>query len=179
MAEGNGGFSRPVVATAGTEQLRPRARTVVLRAVDAEAATLDFYTDRRSLKVEHLAANPHLGWTCWDDEAQVQFCAGGTARILDDAVCRSTFDSLPKHGRRAYATLEAPGTPLPGPAAGLPADWEDRGLPDTDYARDNFAIIRCYLEWADVLHLDRAGNTRLAARRENAAEPWTFTFIVP
>ena len=176
---GDGGFALPVIATSGPKGNGPRGRIVVLRGAEREASTLSFYTDRRSLKIEQLAANPSIAWTFWDAERRLQCCAGGTARIVPDHTRDAIFADLPKHGRRAYATLQPPGTPLSGPASGLPADWDDRDADETRYARQHFAIVRTELLWADILQLDREGNTRLSAVREAADLPWSFTYVVP
>ena len=176
---GDGGFARPVIATSGPENIGPRGRIVVLRGAEREASTLTFYTDRRSLKIDQLTANPSIAWTFWDAERRLQCCAGGTARVLLDHTRDAVFADLPKHGRRAYATIQPPGTPLSGPGSGLPADWDDRDLADTRYARENLAIVHTELQWADMLQLDREGNTRLTAVREAAGLPWSFTYVVP
>ena len=178
-ADGDGDFAFPVVATVGSELSAPRGRVVVLRKVDPDAATLDFYTDRRSLKIEQLTSNPEIAWTFWDADSRLQCCAGGKSRMIVDDTRKGVFDQLPKHSRRAYATVHAPGTILDAPSAGLPVNWEDLDLPDTDYALDNFVIVRTELAWVDILHLDRAGNTRLAATRKVAEDAWTFTYVVP
>ena len=179
VTSGDGPFAQPVVATSDPATAAPRGRIVVLRGADPQAATLDFYTDRRSLKIAHLSGNGQVAFTFWDPESRLQCCAGGTARIILDDRRIEVFDELPKHGRRAYATVQSPGTVLAGPASGLPADWDDRQVAETDYALANFVIVRTVLHWADVLHLDRAGNHRLAATRAGETQPWSFHYVVP
>ena len=171
-------YATPVVTTvspAGT----PRSRTVVLRHADPAAGTLQLWTDRRSTKATHLTHKPVLIWLFWDPRHQLQLSAHGPTHWLGDDVARKKFLSLPKHSRRAYATRAAPGAPLPHPADGLPPDWQDRSLPQTDYAAQNFGILETRLEFVELLQLSREGHRRLRAQRDPDQGEWRFEWMVP
>ncbi|MEM9260806.1 MAG: hypothetical protein AAGA62_14255, partial [Bacteroidota bacterium] len=84
---------------------------------------------------------------------------------------------LPKHSRKAYATLQPPGALLSKPEGGLPPDWEERTLAETEYAATNFGVLRTTLQRAEVLRLGRNGHLRLRAIRQN--ENWKLDWIVP
>ena len=170
-------FGTPVVGNAGRDGL-PRQRTVVLRGADKSAATLTHYTDRRSVKASELTNNPIFSYLFWDAEQRIQFSGHGPTRWLMREEAKDIFDSLPKHGRKAYATVQPPSTHLPDGGSGLPPDWEERTLPETDYARGNFGVLVTTLQYADVLLLDREGNRRLTAVRD-ASQQWQLRWIVP
>lgn len=176
---GNGGFTTAVVATVDPDNHQPRSRTVVLRDVAEEPSELTFYSDLRATKVAHLLRGSEVSFTFWDGDRSLQFCGGGPARLAASAVHDRIFVNLPKHGRRAYATRSAPGATIEAAGTDLPSDWESRALPATDYARANFAVVIVKLRWAEVLHLDREGNTRLAAERPGGRNEWSFRYVAP
>lgn len=155
----------------------PRLRTVILREADREAATLRCYVDTRSMKINDLRQSPTLSWLFWDPESKLQVSASGTSRLLRGEAVEAIFATLPKHGRKAYGTVDAPGTPLPSAASGLPEDWPGRELPETEYAGANFGVLETALERMDILQLQREGNRRLAVRRDG--ERWHSEWIVP
>jgi pyridoxamine 5'-phosphate oxidase len=61
----------PTLATVSPDG-RPQARTVVLRAADKAAGTLDIHTDLRSAKVADLRATPFAALHVWDAAAHLQ-----------------------------------------------------------------------------------------------------------
>ena len=159
----------------------PRLRTVVLRAANRHERLLTAYTDRRSQKVEDLRSlNQYLAWCFWDKRSQIQFTGYGPTQIVTSEESGRIFDSLPKHSRKAYATLSAPGHNLAdNQATALPQDWSDLSLRDTAYARDNFCVLRTELRAAEVLRLSRSGHERLRAKYEVGAAKWEFNWVVP
>ena len=125
----------PVLATVGADG--PDLRTLVLRAVDRDAARLEFHTDTASPKVAQIEADPRIAAHVWVPNARLQIRARGSARIEagDDAL----FASLPPEARANY-TGPIPGTPL--------AD-----VTDTPTA-PRFARLICTLTEIDALVLD-------------------------
>ncbi|PPK84283.1 pyridoxamine 5'-phosphate oxidase-like protein [Neolewinella xylanilytica] len=170
-------FATAALATTENAQVA-RPRTVILRDCDPTEGRLTCYSDRRAIKVKHLEEGSEFSYLCWDPKTSIQFSGGGPTRLASQADHERIFAGLAKHSRKAYATEAAPGTPLPNPATGLPDDWKDRTLPETDYALANFGIFVTRLRWAEVVKLDREGNTRLAARRGNGGD-WSFHYLVP
>ncbi|WP_168797405.1 hypothetical protein [Neolewinella litorea] len=170
-------FALPTFCTTGPEGV-PRPRIVVLRAVDAAITELRCYTDRRSVKAEHLAAGSEGSYLFWDPDTSLQVMAGGPTHWAPEDEARNAFRKLPKHGRKAYATVSAPGTKVPHPTSGLPEDWDERQVADTDYAIHHFGILITRLRWADVLHLDRQGNTRMTGSRSDGGD-WYWEWAIP
>ncbi len=169
-------FATPVLGSIHSRDI-PRLRTVVLRAADQDRATLRCYVDTRSLKISDLRANPTLSWLFWDPTQKVQVSCSGPTRCLSGEAVEAIFATLPKHGRKAYATVHPPGNPLPQPGSGLPENWPALSLTETDYARENFGVLETEIEWMDILLLQREGNHRLTARRDG--EEWLPQWIVP
>ena len=174
---GDGTLATPSISTVASLQVA-RPRVVVLRKADDQNCVLTCYTDRRSVKVDHLNKGSEFSWLGWDPEASVQFIGGGPTTWASEAEHREIFAQLPKHSRKAYATVSPPGSPLPAAGTGLPDRWAEMDEAETDYALANFGILKTRLRWAEVLKLDREGNTRLAANRSDADE-WSFQYIVP
>jgi len=162
-----------------TPTLHPRSRTLVLRKVMEEEGELWCYTDRRSAKALSINAGRNaICWTFWSPRHHLQVTASGNAHWLEERESRTIFASLPKHSRKAYATIAPPGSPSIQPTDGLPDDWEQRDLSATDYAAVNFGVLITQLTEVEVLHLSREGNQRLQASREGS-EPWRLEWLVP
>ncbi|NJC24760.1 PNPOx family protein [Neolewinella antarctica] len=158
----------------------PKSRTVVLRKVDLTAGTLLAYTDARSAKINHLEAVSSLAtWCLWDKRSSIQFTGTGTVGVQHGETAMARYRELPKHARKAYATLSAPGSPADRPTDGLPANWDDREKADTDYAARNFTILETTLFTVDILQLSREGHRRLRATREIGGKDWFFTWVTP
>ena len=176
-ATGEGGFSTPSISTVA-DPITARPRVVVLRDCNAQDGSLTFFTDSRSIKIDHLRRGSTLSWCFWDSDARLQLIGGGATTEADPLARRRVWRQLPKHARKAYATLHAPGSVLPAAGTDLPAEWESLELAETEYAFAHFAVLTTRLEWAEVLHLDRNGNTRLAATRTEGTR-WTFAYLTP
>lgn len=157
----------------------PNARTVVMRKADREAGTIRLYTDLRSDKMTDLEAGAQLHWLLWDPKKQLQFGASGSVKRLERSRELELFGQLPKHGRKAYATVDGPGTPLAENADGLPPNWEALDESETDYAAANFCVLETVLERAEVLSLERTqGHRRIRATKDGSGS-WVTEWIVP
>jgi len=171
-------FSTPVVATV-TADGEPRTRTIVLRKVLKVSGELLGYTDRRSNKADDLTNGSRvMSWTFWDPKKKIQLNCSGPTDWLPENLAKERFDQLPKHSRKSYATLAAPGRPQKEATDGLPKDWNQRDTRETDYAAGHFGILSTRITRAEVLQLSRDGHRRLLAER-GEAEEWTFTWLVP
>lgn len=158
----------------------PCSRTVVVRTVDSTTGTITCYTDVRSRKVDQLSSNPNAAWCLWDKRSNMQISAYGPVTIAHDETTRQQYLSLPKHSRKAYATLTAPGTAVTtGSRNGLPEDWEDVDLKATDYGAEHFAVLTTHLLSMDILELGRHGHRRLKASRDTITGDWSLTWVVP
>ncbi len=168
----------PVVASVGADGA-PDARVMVLRAADRGSASLRFHTDARSPKCAALAGQPVAVLGYHPGEA-VQLRLSGRARVLRDGaeVDRIWTQSTP-FARRCYLVEAAPGTPLPGPASGLP-QWLEGQKPEIEDlvpARENFALVMVDIARIDWLHLAQTGHRRAVFTR--AGDAWQGEWRVP
>lgn len=156
----------------------PQARVMVLRQADPLAATLRFHTDARSPKVAQLDGRP-VSVLAYHAGENIQLRLAGTARIgRDDAVVDGIWAASTTFARRCYMAEAAPGTPLPGPASGLPAWIEGQQPTETQVApaRGNFAVLWVDVAAIDWLHLANSGHRRAVFRSANG---WAGEWRVP
>lgn len=159
--------------------LHPRSRTLVLRKAMKDEGELWGYTDKRSDKATAIdAGRDTLSWTFWSPRHKIQFNGSGKTRWLDAEESQQLFAKLPRHSRKAYATLSAPGSPVADGSSGLPADWEERDLANTDYAADNFGVLITHLTEVEILFLSREGHQRIRASRQ-PFRTWGLQWLVP
>lgn len=167
-------------ATDNISSLHPRARLIVLRECSQKKGELWGYTDRRSQKAHDLTTGTSaMSWTFWAPDQRIQFTAYGPTNWLDQAKAMARFRALPKHARKAYATIQPPGTFQNTPGSGLPEDWEQRSLAETDYASVNFGVLVTELRYAEVLLLSRERHLRLQASKSKKEERWALRWLVP
>ena len=142
----------------------PQVRTVVLRAVDATAATLDIHTDLRSAKVRALRALPLAEALVWDPRAHLQARLSGEVTILAGPAAAALWAGVPLAARPVYGAEPPPGTPI----------TESLAYATTD-GTAAFAVLRLTLARIDVLHLgDR--HRRAAFLREGG---WQGQWLSP
>ncbi|MBO9449768.1 pyridoxamine 5'-phosphate oxidase family protein [Tropicibacter sp. R16_0] len=134
----------------------PQLRSVVLRELDAEAATLYIFTDARSHKVAELGKNNAVSLHLWAPDHLIQLRLSGQAQISSGTPIRDHWDTVPDHMREAYGHVPSPGTKIATPDA-----WEVR--PDIQ----NFAKITLILSHIDIVCLSRDGHWRVEFLREN------------
>ena len=167
----------PVVASV-TAAGAPDARVMVLRAADRATATLRFHTDARSPKCADIDGRAVSVLGYHPGEA-VQLRVIGTARVVRDGdrVDQIWTTSTP-FARRCYLVESAPGTPLAGPASGLPAAIEGRAPVEAELApaRANFALVMVEITTIDWLHLAQTGHRRAVFR---ASDGWAGHWVVP
>ncbi len=159
--------------------LHPRSRTLVLRKALKAEGELWCYTDKRSDKATSIDAGRNIfSWTFWSPRHKIQFSGSGKTRWLGTEESQQLFAALPRHSRKAYATLSAPGSSVAGGNRGLPADWEERDLSATDYAADNFGVLITHLTEVEILFLSREGHQRIRASRQ-PFRTWELEWLVP
>ncbi|MGU3537656.1 pyridoxamine 5'-phosphate oxidase family protein [Methylobacterium sp. A54F] len=167
-------FHVPTLATVDAAG-RPRARTVVLRAVDAAAGTLRVHCDRRSDKAREIAGSGAFALQAYDPDATLQVRAEGRATLhTDDALADAAWDAAQAMSRVCYGAEPGPGTVLPAGGA--------YALPDAEAARTlgrpHFAVLLLRPERLEALYLARAGHRRAAWARE-ADGAWTGRWLAP
>lgn len=153
----------PVFATVAPDGT-PEARTVVLRAADPLAATLDVHTDLRSAKVTALRLNPLAALHVWDDTAHLQTRITASVAVLSGEAVSALWLRVPETSQAAYGTMPAPGT-----AITAPLDYSK--MPDPAA----FAVLRCTVLAIDAVHL--GPNHRRA--RFDRADDWRGQWLAP
>lgn len=142
----------------------PEARTVVLRAADRAAATLDLHTDLQSPKIAALTALPRAALHIWDASAHLQLRLRAEVTVLTGPATAALWDRVPPASRVSYGTTPPPGQPIP-------AALDYTTQPDP--AR--FAVLRCHLLEMDLLHL----GPRHRRARFSRAGGWAGTWLAP
>ena len=153
----------PTLATT-TAEGRPKARTVVLRAADKVAGTLDIHTDLRSAKVGELRATPFAALHVWDPLAHLQLRIEGQITISAGQDVAKIWEAVPAASRLSYGSTPAPGAPI---AQAL------------DYTKTadagSFVVLRLEIETIDAVHL---GPHHRRARFDRC-DQWTGTWLAP
>lgn len=143
---------------------QPQARTVVLRAADKNAATLQIHTDLHSAKVAELRTNPAAALHVWDASAHLQIRIAAQVSILTGDAVSAIWDKVPTPSRSSYGSMPAPGQPVADALA-------YRKGPDPAA----FAVIQLDLQAMDLLHL--GPNHRRA--RFLRSDDWRGEWLVP
>lgn len=131
----------PTMATVNAAGL-PEVRTVVLRAFDREAMTLDVHTDLRSTKMDGLAMKPNAAFHVWDAGGHLQMRLATSVAVLSGEQAADHWARVPDPSRQAYGV-----TPPPGSKIETALDYTKIPDPAT------FAVLRCRVESLDLLHL--------------------------
>jgi pyridoxine/pyridoxamine 5'-phosphate oxidase len=152
----------------------PEARYAVLRAVDPEAATVAFHTDRRSPKFAQLQRDPRMAWCFFGHGEQVRL--GGEVTLhADDGDADAAWAAVGRLSRRTYSGPLAPGSPIDEPltaSAGLAA-----APGDAAEARSHFVLARVGVLRLDWLSLAASGHRRAAFVRNGAG--WDARWLAP
>ena len=143
---------------------RPQARTVVLRAADKLAATLDIHTNIQSAKVQELRATPFAALHVWDASAHLQLRLEARVTILTGQDVAAIWAGVPAASRLSYGSSPAPGQPI---AQALAYSKE----PDPSC----FAVLRLTVSTTDALHL--GPNHRRA--RFDRTDGWAGEWLAP
>lgn len=159
-------FHAPALATVSPDGA-PDVRTVILRVCEPEPRTLVCHTDRRSPKLDHLTAEPRVGWLFYDASRKVQVRATAIATVhAEDALADARWEASSLSSRRCYLAPFIPGGETPadhdGPHPNLPTDISDRLPTDAETApgRAQFAVIRTQITSLDWLYLRYDGHRR-------------------
>ena len=153
----------PTLATV-TPEGRPQARTVVLRAADKAAGTLDIHTDLRSAKVRDLRVTPFAALHVWDTSANLQLRLEAQVTLLTGPDAATIWAGIPTASRLSYGSTPAPGQPI---AQAL------------DYTKTSdatsFVVLRLQISTVDALHL---GPNYRRARFDQQNE-WSGAWLAP
>ena len=153
----------PTLATVSPDG-RPQARTVVLRAADKAAGTVDIHTDLRSAKVGDLRATPFAALHVWDASAHLQLRLEAQVTLLTGQDVAAIWNRVPEASRGAYGSMPAPSEPI---------------LQALDYTKaadpSSFAVLRLEILAVDALHLG-PNHRRARFDRDNG---WAGAWLAP
>jgi pyridoxamine 5'-phosphate oxidase len=149
-------FHTPAVATIGLDG-RPRLRTVVLRAADADRRLLRFHTDIRGEKVAEIRREDRVALHAYDPGAKFQVRVEGRAGIhADDALADNAWEFSKLMSRACYGTQFRPGVPIErAEDFAIPSEEEEISA-----GRENFSVVLVRVERIETLYLARAGHRR-------------------
>jgi len=150
----------PTLATV-TPDGRPQARTIVLRAADKQAGSLDVHTDLHSAKVVELSAAPFASLHVWDASAHLQIRLEANVAILQGEDVAEIWARVPELSRLSYG-----GSPAPGQLISGALNYNK--VPDP--AR--FVVLRLSVQTIDVLHLGPSHRRARFDRCTNWAGAW-------
>ena len=138
----------PVLATTSLAGV-PQARTVVLRGVDADAAQLVFYTDRRSPKVAELQASPAAALVFWSQRLKWQLRVDVRTQVHTQGarVDAAWAQVGPSTTAGDYLAPQAPGSALDFAA-------------NAGTVTHHLAVIAAQVVQLDWLELSREGHQR-------------------
>ena len=175
VADRRAAMHAPVVVTADAD-----ARIMVLRAADADFATLRFHTDARAPKVATIAADPRLTILAYDPGARVQLRMTGIARVeATGTTADAAWAAASPLSRRCYLAEAGPSAPMDRPGSALPPHLVGQrpSLAESESGRAVFAVIVVRVETVDWLRLDSSGGLR--ARFVRSGDGWVGEWIAP
>jgi pyridoxamine 5'-phosphate oxidase len=94
----------------------PWARTVLCRGIDPQAGTLTFFTNRNSIKGQHLRRVPRASALFYWDALSRQVCAAGPVELASEAESDAYWASRPRLSQLA-AWGSAQSEPVPSRTA--------------------------------------------------------------
>lgn len=162
VADRRHAWRTPTLATIGRDGA-PRARTVVLRGVDASGERVRFHSDLRSAKCDELAADARAALHFYDADAKLQLRLEGNAVLhCADATAEAAWQAARLSARRTYAIEPGPGTFLDGPddaafSAESPASFE------------RFVVVEMAIASIEWLYLRAEGHRRLLFTQKGPA----------
>jgi pyridoxamine 5'-phosphate oxidase len=154
-----GAMQQGIMGTMGLDG-QVQQRVVIIREVDVKKREIWFFTDGRSLKVEQLRKKPEISWLFWDSKKNLQIRLQSTVSFhCDDEVARSYWEKLPVEGRKNYASILPPSSPIEEYSDGLPSNWNNEiTLEDTELYFGHFMVGSCKVREMQCLLLHREGH---------------------
>ena len=159
VADASAPARTPALATLG--EGGPEIRTLVLRAADRGAGTLDLHADAASAKVAQLRADPRAALHVWDAGASLQLRLRARVEVLTGEGADAAWARVPEAARANYGGAPAPGQPLARPEA-----LEPRA------ERARFAVLRCRAKEVEALLLADPHRRAVYARADGFAGGW-------
>jgi hypothetical protein len=157
----------------------PRARSLILRAVDAGTCSVTFHTDIRSAKWEEIAAEPRVAILGYDAARREQIRLEGTARRYEPGteVQTRAWNGLSGWTRTTYVG-GPPGHTVPSPVP-APQHTEPPPASETEQGREVFGVIEIDVTELDWYWHPRGGIRRARFRCDRSAGLREAAWIAP
>ena len=171
----------PSVATISTNGF-PSQRIMVLREADQHNRILRFHTDVRSTKNKEIQNGAHVSILGYDPEVKVQIRLWGNARIeTKSQLANSAWEATSLYGRRCYLAEPGPGTIINTATSGLAKEIEGQKptLSETEFARENFAILMIEIVKVEWLYLAHTGHRRAQYVWNYGTNDWDGNWMIP
>ncbi len=139
----------------------PEARSVVLRAVDMDAATIAVHTDLHSDKIRSLQHTPRAAAHIWDPARKLQVRLNMHVEIASGDDVRVIWDRVPDHSKQSYGVTPPPGQPIKSALA-----YVKEPSPDT------FAVLHCEVLTIDAVHLGEEHRRAIYSRSDDWMGHW-------
>lgn len=157
-------------------QGKPSNRTLVLRGADRASGLIWFHTDRRSPKIQHLKAQPHVSALAYDQNDCVQIRLDGPATLhQNDALAQRHWEQASLAVRYAYALPQGPGKPVQHADPKFQSMHSAQQHGHVEEGRQNFVVIQVQVEMIDWLQVASTGQRRALLRVDTGwkAQPLT------
>ena len=155
-------YHTPAFGTVGAQE--PSLRTVILRAVDPEARTLLFHSDRRAQKIADIQNHQRVSWLFWNAASKKQLRLKGEATLhFDDSLAQQVWNDSRPQSLKLYVKPIKPNTKVDFPDSGLEPSVRSLDLTNHEQiaaGREHFAVVSTQVNEIDFLHLHREGNYR-------------------
>ncbi|MEM9389680.1 MAG: pyridoxamine 5'-phosphate oxidase family protein [Bacteroidota bacterium] len=152
----------------GTQDGTIAMRYIVLRKVE-EDFTFVLYTDHCSGKVGQIRNNPGCQLLFYHPQKKAQVIISGTMTVHHtDSVAEKHWQYVQGEARKAYCSIQAPGTPINRPEEAY--EW------DSPMTFDHFAVL--HFEPTRIAVLQLSGLEHLRAIFEKI-DNWKGTWVVP
>jgi pyridoxamine 5'-phosphate oxidase len=172
-------FHTPIVATTDKNG-EPQARVMVLRSADIQTRQLRFHTDKRSSKVDELAANNAITVLGYDPVMKIQLRMRGLGRIESNSPTADlAWDKTGLSSRKCYLAAPAPGAASDIPTSGLKDEWATRDPTEAESqpGRANFAILLVDILEIEWVYLASQGHRRAQFTWND--DNWMKVWLIP
>ena len=160
VADGSHPARHPSLATV-SQSGWPEARMVAIRRADRAERILEAHTDIFSDKIVSLRSNPRGAFHFWIEELRLQIRVQASVEILNGSAVSGHWAKVPIPSRQSYGTTPAPGVPIPEALS---------YVKDPDPA--SFAVLRCYIEHIDLVHLGEVHRRARFAKERDWIGEW-------
>ncbi len=154
------------------------SRTVILRAANPNAKTVECHTDARSQKVADLNHCAVASWTFYDHQSKIQVRLNGNATVINDQFADEAWNRTSLCSRASYLSISPPGQSVDSIKPPL---TDDRRVSqeESERGRQHFRVVHLQVKGFDRLYLRRTGHLRMNADYCRVSGETTLRWLVP